>query len=64
MASDLVEAWDMNNRKNFLLLDGIPAKSFGDQYSPTTRTVASQFAHLHNVRVYHLKNRGPLSSAT
>lgn len=44
---------------NMLLLDGIPTQSMAGQYTSTTRTVAAQFAHLHNVRVYHLKSRGP-----
>jgi len=58
MESDLVEAWRRNAAMNHLLLDALPPKALGARYSPTTRTVAAQFAHVHNVRVYHLEARG------
>lgn len=57
MASDLVTAWKVNNALNMKLLDAIPAKAMKDRYSDRTRTVAAQFAHMHNVRVYHLEKR-------
>jgi len=49
----------MSNAKNIDLLDAIPGEALADQYSPRTRTVAAQFAHMHNVRVSHLERRGP-----
>ena len=58
MASDLVTAWNVNNALNMKLLDAIPSKAMKDKYSDRTRTVAAQFAHMHNVRVYHLEKRG------
>lgn len=57
MASDILETWRRNNVANFLMLDAIPAKAFDNQYSTHTRTVASQFAHMHNVRLYQLGRR-------
>jgi len=59
MKTGLEQAWRVNGAMNTLLLDGIPEKSLLDRYSPKTRTVAAQFAHLHNVRLYHLDKRGP-----
>ncbi|MCZ6767342.1 MAG: hypothetical protein O7D32_10480 [bacterium] len=59
MSDEILEAWRVNNRMNFLLLDAIPAKALEARYSPRTRSVASQFAHVHNNRVYHLEKRGP-----
>jgi uncharacterized damage-inducible protein DinB len=58
MPSDLVQTWRKNNEVNYMLLAAIPDAALGDRYSARTRTVAAQFAHLHNVRVYHLQKRG------
>jgi len=57
--SDIFEAWKKNCEVNYILLDGIPAKAMSDQYTPRTRTVSAQFAHVHNVRIYQLKHRAP-----
>ena len=51
MESQLVDAWYMNNEANLFLLDSLPAAYLKDTYAPRTRTVAAQFAHIHNVRV-------------
>lgn len=51
MESQLVDAWYMNNEANLFLLDSLPASYLKDTYAPRTRTVAAQFAHIHNVRV-------------
>jgi uncharacterized damage-inducible protein DinB len=54
----LLEAWRTNNRINLLLIDRI-----GDEGMKCTlsvrggRNVARQFAHLHNVRLWHLEKR-------
>lgn len=55
----LLEAWRKNNEANYLLLAGIPPQSMSNQYTKNTRTVAAQFAHQHNVRVFHLQRRAP-----
>ena len=59
MASPLVEAWTMSNEANLYLLKQIPSKYLKDCYSPRTRTVAAQFAHMHNVRLRWLKHASP-----
>lgn len=57
---DLLEAWRTNNRINLYLFDRI-----GDEGMRCTlstrggRDVARQFAHMHDVRLYHLEKRGP-----
>lgn len=59
MTSPLVEAWLVNNDMNLMLLESLTPEGLAAQYSPRTRTVAAQFAHMHNVRIYHLEKRGP-----
>lgn len=58
MDSELVEAWRINVRTNEQLLDALPDEGLAARYSERTRTVAAQFAHLHNVRLSHLERRG------
>lgn len=58
MDSDLVRAFRKSCQVTQMLLDAIPAARLGDQYTPRTRTVASQFAHIHYVRVRNLDLRG------
>ena len=58
MQAQLIEAWRTNNRINMLLIDRIT-----DEGMPCTlskrggRGVAGEFAHIHNVRVWHLQKR-------
>jgi uncharacterized damage-inducible protein DinB len=59
MASHLVEAWRMSNEANLFLLENIPDEYLTDSYSPRTRTVAAQFAHIHNVRLRWLNHAAP-----
>lgn len=59
MSSGLVEAWRMSNEVNLYLLKKIPAASLKDGYSPRTRTVAGQFAHMHNTRLRWLNHAAP-----
>ncbi len=54
----LVTGWEINCEVNRLLLDGVPAAGWEVGFSERTRTVASQWAHVHNVRLYHLEKRG------
>ena len=58
MASDLVRAFRKSCQITQMLLDATPAAHLGDQYSPRTRTVAAQIAHIHYVRVRNLDLRG------
>jgi len=57
--SALGAAWQRNTDANLFLLDHLNEKSLANRYSPRTRTVAAQLAHMHNVRLYHLNKRGP-----
>ncbi len=59
MGSQLVEAWGMSNEANLFLLGEIPHGYLADRYSARTRTVAAQFAHMHNVRLRWLKHAAP-----
>jgi uncharacterized damage-inducible protein DinB len=58
MIDEILETWRINNRVNLLLLENI-----GDEGMQCTlsqrggRNVVRQFAHLHNNRVWHLKER-------
>ena len=52
---ELLEAWRTNNRINLVLLDHVTDEGLGCTLSRRGgRDVARQFAHLHNVRVWHL----------
>lgn len=56
----LTEAWRTNNRINLYLFDAITDE--GMQCTLSTRggrDVARQFAHMHDVRLYHLEKRAP-----
>lgn len=59
MKSQLAEAWTMSNEANLFVLKEIPAAWLKDAYSSRTRTVAAQFAHMHNVRLRWLKYAAP-----
>jgi uncharacterized damage-inducible protein DinB len=53
------EAWRMNNNAHLYLLQHLSGRYLGDQYAPQTRPVASQFAHIHNVRFRWLTRAAP-----
>lgn len=58
MHDELIEAWQTNNRINLFLLDHITAAGMKSTLSKRGgRDVARQFAHLHDVRIYHLEKR-------
>jgi uncharacterized damage-inducible protein DinB len=57
--SSLATAWQRNTDANLYLLDHLQEKSLANRYSPRTRTVSAQLAHMHNVRLLHLNKRGP-----
>jgi len=57
MDSDLIDAWNANAAANDLILGALGSEDLEARYSPKTRTVASQFAHLHNVRISHTEAR-------
>ena len=58
MHDELLEAWCTNNRINLFLIDRISAAGMKCTLSKRGgRDVALQFAHIHNVRVWHLEKR-------
>ena len=55
MPEELLEAWRTNNRINLYLIDHISDEGMVSTLSKHGgRDVARQFAHMHNVRVWHL----------
>ncbi|MHC4598814.1 MAG: DinB family protein [Planctomycetota bacterium] len=58
MDSPLLDTWRTSHETNLFLLGKIPEDALASRYTPRTRTVASQFAHMHNVRLYQLQRRG------
>ena len=59
MDEQLLETWSIHNRINLYLLDAVPAEALGDVSASKGRTVAEQFAHVHNVRLMWLKQAAP-----
>jgi uncharacterized damage-inducible protein DinB len=59
MDEQLTETWNINNRINLYLLDGIKDEALGDASASKGRSVAEAFAHLHNVRLMWLKTSAP-----
>ncbi len=57
--SELVTAWRMNNAANLFLLGSVPRGGLDDRYAARTRTVAGQFAHMHDVRLRWLSVAAP-----
>ena len=58
MQDELVEAWRTNCRINLLLIDKIKDAGMSSTLSTRGgRGVAGEFAHMHNVRVWHLQKR-------
>lgn len=59
MDEQLTETWNINNRINLYLLDGIKDEALSDAPASKGRSVAEAFAHLHNVRLMWLKTSAP-----
>jgi uncharacterized damage-inducible protein DinB len=58
MREDLLEAWRTNNHINLLLIDTVEDAGMACTLSKRGgRDVSRQFAHMHNVRVWHLQKR-------
>lgn len=62
MSSDLVQAWRMNCAANRYLLEHVPDEALACAYALRTRTVARQFAHLHEVRSKWLAVSAPAAA--
>ena len=59
MEEQLLESWAIHDRINHYLLAAVPAEALGDVSASKGRTVAEQFAHIHNVRLMWLKAAAP-----
>jgi uncharacterized damage-inducible protein DinB len=58
MVDELITAWRTNNRINVYLIDHISAAGMKCSLSKRGgRDVAGQFAHMHNVRLWHMEKR-------
>ena len=58
LLAQLLEAWRTNNRIHLFLIDRIDEEGMKCTLSKRGgRNVVRQFAHVHNVRVWHLENR-------
>lgn len=62
--SPLAESWLVSNRITLYTLDHIPDKDLSVAHSSRSRTVADQFAHLHNVRILWLSVSHPTLAKT
>lgn len=54
-----LDAWEIHNRINLYLLDGIDSAHLNDHSASKGRSVGEQFAHIHNVRLMWLKPAAP-----
>ena len=59
MDQQILETWQIHNRVNLYLVDAIESDHLGDISASKGRTVAEQFAHVHNVRLMWLKQAAP-----
>ncbi len=56
MDNQIIETWEINNRVNIKLIESITEEGFNSTLSKRGgRTVALQFAHLHNLRLWRLE---------
>jgi len=59
MKEQLLEAWQINNNMNLLLIDNITDTGMQKTLSPRGRTVYMQLTHVHNVRIQWLEVCAP-----
>lgn len=55
----LIDTWQINNRINLYLINGIEESSFNLTSASKGRTVGEQLAHIHNVRLMWLNAAMP-----
>lgn len=56
---EIIDTWNINNRINLYVLEAVSPEALNDLSASKGRTVAEQFAHLHNVRLMWLKSAAP-----
>ena len=59
MSTALLETWAIHDRINRYLLEGVQSAALEAQSASKGRTVAEQFAHVHNVRLMWLQSAAP-----
>ncbi len=59
MEEQLLETWRIHNRINLYLLAALKSDALNDLSASKGRTVAEQFAHIHNVRLMWLQSAAP-----
>jgi uncharacterized damage-inducible protein DinB len=59
MEEQLLETWAIHDRINHYVLDAIPPEALSAVSASKGRSVAEQFAHVHNVRLMWLKQAAP-----
>ncbi len=58
----LADTWLLNNRVNPMLLDNLSEEQLALAPNPRARSIADQFAHLHNVRIMWLEPIAPAAA--
>jgi uncharacterized damage-inducible protein DinB len=53
----LTDTWQLNNRVNLRLLDGLTEEQLAATILPRGRSVTSYFVHIHMARIYWLERR-------
>lgn len=56
---EIIDTWNINNRINLYVLEAVSPEALNDLSASKGRTVAEQFAHVHNVRLMWLKSAAP-----
>ena len=56
---NLIETWEINQKMNQFLIEGIKDEFFPDRSVAKGRTVGEQLAHIHNVRLMWIKVAAP-----
>lgn len=59
MEYSLADTWDLNQRVNRKLFDALTNEQLAYVADPRARSIADQFAHLHNARLLWLEHRAP-----
>ena len=58
----LADTWHLSNRVNLMLLDQLTDRQLAYAANPHARSIADQFAHLHNVRLMWLEVQAPAAA--
>jgi uncharacterized damage-inducible protein DinB len=59
MEEQLLDTWNIHNRIHLYLLNAIGPEALSGISASKGRSVAEQFAHIHNVRLMWLESAGP-----